>query len=78
MLIEVAACFVLYEAAFVGLTQIYRHEARQFITSVTLIAGFASTIFWPLTQELVTRFDWRWTMVAFAMAHLLVCMPLHY
>ncbi len=76
--IEIAAGFVLYEAAFGGLTQIYRHDARRHITSVTLIAGFASTIFWPLTQELVTRFDWRWTMVLFAMAHIIVCLPLHY
>lgn len=78
ILIEIAAGFVLYEVAFSGLTQIYRHDARRHITSVTLIAGFASTIFWPLTQELVSHFDWRWTMAIFALAHLLVCMPLHY
>jgi MFS family permease len=47
ILTEAATCLVVYEAAFAGLTQIYRHDARRGITLVTLMAGFASTIFWP-------------------------------
>jgi predicted MFS family arabinose efflux permease len=74
---EAAACLVLYEAAFAGLTQIYRHEARRSITLITLIAGFASTIFWPLTQWMLGAFDWRWTLLIFAAVHLVVCFPLH-
>jgi MFS family permease len=75
---EAAACLVLYEAAFAGLTQIYRHEARQGITLITLMAGFASTIFWPLTQFLLGAVDWRWTLLIFAVAHVMVCAPLHH
>ncbi|MGL4975077.1 MAG: MFS transporter, partial [Bosea sp. (in: a-proteobacteria)] len=59
-------------------TQIYRHEARRGITLITLIAGFASTIFWPLTQWMLGALDWRWTLAVFAIVHLLVCAPLHY
>ncbi len=75
---EAATCLVVYEAAFAGLTQIYRHEARRGITLVTLIAGFASTIFWPLTQWMLGALDWRWTLMIFAVAHLVVCAPLHF
>ncbi|MGL5361307.1 MAG: MFS transporter, partial [Bosea sp. (in: a-proteobacteria)] len=78
ILAEAASCLVLYEAAFAGLTQIYRHEARRGITLITLIAGFASTIFWPLTQWMLGALDWRWTLAVFAIVHLLVCAPLHY
>lgn len=77
ILTEAATCLVVYEAAFAGLTQIYRHEARRGITLVTLMAGFASTIFWPLTQWMLGAFDWRWTLGAFAVVHLVVCVPLH-
>ena len=75
---EAAACLVLYEAAFAGLTQIYRSEARRAITLITLIAGFASTIFWPLTQTLLEGFGWRATFAMFAIAHVLACAPLHW
>lgn len=74
---EAATCLVVYEAAFAGLTQIYRHEARRGITLVTLMAGFASTIFWPLTQWMLGAIDWRWTLLVFALVHLVVCAPLH-
>ena len=76
--LEAAACLVLYEAAFAGLTQIYRNEARRSITMITLMAGFASTIFWPLTQSLLDGFGWRTTFAIFAVAHILVCAPLHW
>src|SRR5262245_41180689 len=39
----------LYEAAFTTLAGIYGSEARRPITGITLIAGFASTVCWPLS-----------------------------
>ncbi len=78
VLMEAAACMVLYETAFGGLTQIYRHEARRRITAVTLIAGFASTVFWPLTQFMLAGIGWRWTFAVFAIAHIAICLPLHW
>jgi predicted MFS family arabinose efflux permease len=44
---------------------------------LTLFAGFASTIFWPLTQALDTSIGWRESYVWFGVAQLLVCLPLH-
>lgn len=78
ILMEIATCFVVYESAFAGLTQIHRHNARQRITSITLIAGFASTIFWPLTLWLEGRFGWRGTLLLFALGHLVIAAPLHW
>jgi MFS family permease len=78
LVMEIAACMALYEAAFAGLAQIYRHEARARIAAITLIAGFASTIFWPLTQALQAELGWRATFGLFAAANLLVCVPLHW
>lgn len=77
IIIELASAMILYEAAFAGLTQIYGQNARRHITAVTLIAGFASTIFWPLTQLLVSEFGWRTTCFIFASLHLIVCLPLN-
>ena len=77
ILAEASTCMVVYEAAFAGLTQIYQHKARHSITLITLIAGFASTIFWPLTQWMLGAMDWRWILMLFAAIHLLVCAPLH-
>lgn len=78
ILLEFAAAMVLYEAAFAGLAQLYGQNARRQITSITLIAGFASTIFWPLTQYLVEQVGWRETCVYFALINLLICLPLNY
>jgi hypothetical protein len=68
---------VLYEAAFPTLVQATGSEARLRITHLTLIAGFASTIFWPLTAWLHGMFDWRQIYVAFAFANLALCLPIH-
>ena len=46
---EVVSTLVLYDAAFACLVQIAGPDARRRIPHLTLIAGFASTIFWPLT-----------------------------
>ena len=39
----------LYDAAFAALARLYGIAARSPITSITLMAGFASTVGWPLT-----------------------------
>jgi len=67
----------LYDPAFAVLTQVFREGQRRAITALTLFGGFASTVFWPLTQWLVA--DWGWTSAVLALAgfNLLVCAPLH-
>src|ERR1700752_3987037 len=48
----------LYDAAFGALGRIYGHSARSAITGVTLFAGFASTIGWPLTSVGLSSLGW--------------------
>lgn len=67
----------LYEAAFATLTRIYGMAARKPITGITLIAGFASTIGWPLTAWLDARYGWRVTCQCWALNHLLLALPLN-
>jgi MFS family permease len=74
---QLAGTLVLYDAAFAALVQTTGSEARMRITHLTLIAGFASTIFWPLTVWLEGVLDWRQIFSIFAVANLLVCLPIH-
>lgn len=75
--IEVVSVAVLYDAAFATLVLLGRADARRAITHLTLIAGFASTIFWPLAGWLGETLGWRATYAGFAALHLLVALPLH-
>jgi MFS family permease len=74
---EVASGFVLYTTAFAALAQIAGQGAQRSITHLTLIAGFASTIFWPLTTTLHEYLSWRDIYLAFAALTLIVCVPVH-
>ena len=67
----------LYEAAFATLTRIYGMAARKPITGITLIAGFASTVGWPVTAWLEARYGWRATCQCWALIHLLLALPLN-
>jgi MFS family permease len=77
ILIEALSFAVLYDAAFASLAQVARGEVRRAITALTLIAGFASTLFWPLTGWLVDLAGWRVTVLAYAVLHLILAAPLH-
>jgi MFS family permease len=72
-----AMATTLYEPAFVVLRQAYGDGYQKPIVTVTLMAGFASTIFVPLAQWLVLHVGWRPTLLGFAALNLLVCAPLH-
>ena len=67
----------LYDAAFGALGRIYGEAARGPITGITLIAGFASTIGWPLTALGLATIGWRDTCLAWAAAHILIGLPLN-
>lgn len=57
--------------------QITPQTAQKSITHLTLIAGFASTLFWPITSELHKYLTWREVYLAFAALNLVVCLPIH-
>ncbi|MGP9765658.1 MFS transporter [Halomonas sp. AOP13-D3-9] len=67
----------LYDAAFATLGRLLGRSARASITGVTLLAGFASTIGWPLTALLENEFGWRATCGAWAIMHIVIGLPLN-
>jgi MFS family permease len=73
----IGMALVFYEAAFATINRAWRSDARSGISAVTLIAGFASTVFWPLTLKLNTMSGWRDTYLSYGVLQLLICCPLH-
>ena len=67
----------LYEAAFSTLVRLYGQESRSAITGVTLFAGFASTVGWPLSTWLEAHVGWSGACFAWAGLHLLLGLPLN-
>lgn len=70
-----AAC--LYDPAFATLHQIAGMSYRRAVTALTLFGGFASTVFWPLSQYLLDTVGWRQTFATYAVLHVALCLPLH-
>jgi MFS family permease len=77
LLLGVGMGFGLYDAAFGALGRIYGSDARSAITGITLIAGFASTVGWPLSSLGLDTIGWRETCYAWALAHLAIGLPLN-
>ena len=68
----------LYDPAFAALTRLYGREARRSISGVTLIAGFASTIGWPLTALFLNAYGWRTACLIWAALDICVAAPLNW
>jgi hypothetical protein len=66
----------LTDAAFSTLGNIYGESARSAITSLTLFAGFASTICWPLSAYFVEHLGWRGTCFAYAAIQIGIAFPM--
>jgi MFS family permease len=76
-LIAASLAGVLYEPAFAVITATFGPDARRAITAMTLVGGFASTVFMPLTQLLITALGWRQALLVLGGLNLAVCLPLH-
>jgi MFS family permease len=77
LILGVAMAAGLYESAFASLTRLYGYDSRSAITGITLIAGFASTVGWPMSALLEHAMGWRGACLAWAALHLLVGLPLN-
>jgi len=77
LLLGIGMGYGLYDAAFGALGRIYGEAARGAITGITLIAGFASTVGWPLTAYGLAHIGWRDTCFAWAAAHIVIGLPLN-
>jgi len=78
LVLGVGMAMGLYDAAFAALGRIYGTEARRPITGITLMAGFASTVGWPLTAWGLAHIGWRDTCFAWAAANILIGLPLNF
>jgi predicted MFS family arabinose efflux permease len=76
-LMQVVAATVLYSSAFVAIVQLGGQTAQKSIVHLTLIAGFASTLFWPLTSWLHEWLSWRQVYLLFAGLNIGICLPIH-
>ncbi|WP_327634572.1 MFS transporter [Kribbella sp. NBC_00482] len=76
--IGIASAMVLYPPAFavvVAVTAPQRRTAA--LLAITLVAGFASSIFIPLTGQLVHALGWRHALLVLAAVLALATIPLH-
>lgn len=77
LVLGVGMGFGLYEAAFATAAGLYGRDARNAITGITLFAGFASTVGWPLSAVMIDAFGWRGACLGWALLHLLLGLPLN-
>lgn len=74
----VASAMVLYEAAFAVIVAWFDAARRaRALLAVTVVAGFASSIFLPLTGVLADRYGWRQALVILAAGYAVTAVPLH-
>ncbi|MCR9072941.1 MAG: MFS transporter [Alphaproteobacteria bacterium] len=66
----------LYEPCFAFVTRMMGGQARRAITRITLIAGFAGTVSFPLAGFVSEAYGWRVAVLTFAAIILAVAIPL--
>ncbi len=76
-ILGVAMAMGLYDAAFATLAGLYGKEARSSITGITLIAGFASTVGWPVSALMDAEWGWRGACLGWAALHVVLGLPLN-
>jgi MFS family permease len=78
LVLGVGTAMGLYTPAFAALARLYGHGARGPITGITLFAGFASTIGWPLSAFMLSHYGWREACLVWAAVNLFVCLPINW
>lgn len=76
--IGVAMACTLYEPLFAVLLQAFPESYRRLIITVTLVGGFASTLFIPFTQWLISETGWRTALAVLGLVNLALCFPIHF
>jgi MFS family permease len=74
----VAMAGVFYPPAFTALTRWYGRDRVSVLTTLTLVAGLASTVFAPLTAQLLQDLGWRATYLVLAAVLAVVTVPAHF
>lgn len=78
LLAGVAMAGLFYPPAFTALTRWFGPDRVSALTTLTLVAGLASTVFAPLTAQLLHHFDWRATYLVLAAVLAVVTVPAHF
>jgi len=73
----VAMAAVFYQPAFAALTGWYGEGRVRALTTLTLVAGLASTVFAPLTSVLIDQVGWRGTYLVLAAVLAAITVPVH-
>ncbi|WP_405144368.1 MFS transporter [Sphaerisporangium sp. NBC_01403] len=80
--IGVASAMVLYEPAFAVIVSwfdgpVHGRGRANALIALTIVAGFASSIFLPLTGLLVEHYGWRQALIFLAVLYGVAAIPLH-
>jgi MFS family permease len=75
-IIGVGMAMGLYDSAFATVAGLLGKEAGPSITGITLVAGFASSVFWTLGATLIGALGWRGLLLAYAGLMLMVNLPM--
>jgi MFS family permease len=73
----VAMAMILYQPAFAAVVQWFPRNRERALLTITLVAGFASTIFMPLEAWMLGRVGWRASLGALAIVLGAVTIPAH-
>lgn len=76
MLLGLVNACILYEACFAIITVVVGARAREGITVVTLVAGFAGTVCFPSFHLLSEAYGWREAVLTFAAITVVISAPL--
>jgi Major Facilitator Superfamily len=76
-LMGLAMAATLYEPAFAVVVSWFRQGRDRALLIVTLVAGFASTIFMPIEAWLLSRVGWREALTILAVVLAVVTIPIH-
>ena len=57
--------------------RLHGQDSRRAITGITLFAGFASTVGWPLSAYLDSTLGWRGACITWAALHIAIGLPLN-
>jgi MFS family permease len=71
--IGAVSAMTLYDPVFAVVARAFAADYRRAITTITLLGGFASTVFIPVTQGLVEMFGWRHALLILALIEVPVC-----
>jgi hypothetical protein len=76
-LMGLAMATTLYEPAFAVVVTWFARGRDRALLTVTLVAGFASTVFMPIEAWLLTRVGWRAALTILAVVLAVITIPIH-